>query len=476
MLKDELGFKGLVVTDWADIENLHKRDKVAATMKEAVKLSVNAGIDMSMIPYNFDFCDHLIALVKEGAVSMERIDDAVYRILYVKNKLGLFQQTSFSRTDYPDFGGKKHGKVAYDLAVESITLLKNKEAILPLKKGTKILVAGPNSNSMRTLNGGWTYSWQGEKVEEFAGEYNTILEALIKKAGKKNVTYVEGVSYDHKGKYWQEKDINIEAAVKAAENVDMIVLCLGENTYTEKPGDLHELAISPNQVALTQALAKTGKPIVMVLNEGRPRLIREIEPLAKAIVHIYLPGNYGGDALVAVLYGDKNPSGKLPYTYPLFTNTLLNYDYKPSENQSKMSGVYDYESEFAVQYEFGHGLSYTTFAYSNLKVNKKTFKGGDTVQVTVDIKNTGKVTGAEVVQLFVSDEYASITPDNKKLKGFQKITLAAGATKTVTFELGNEAFSFINAELRSVMEKGDFTITIEKLIEKITLEEDFELK
>ena len=476
LLKKELGFKGLVVTDWADIENLHKRDKVAKDMKEAVKLSVNAGIDMSMIPYNFDFCTLLVELVKEGAVSMERIDDAVYRVLMVKNKLGLFQQYAYPIEEYPEFGGKKHVAVAYELAAESMTLLKNESGILPLKKTAKVLVAGPNSNSMRTLNGGWSYSWQGEKVEEFAEPYNTILEAIKNKVGSDNVTYAEGVSYNHEGKYWEEKDIAIPAAIKAAANVDRIILCVGENSYTEKPGDLHELKLSKNQIELTKALAQTGKPIILVLNEGRPRLISEIEPLVQGIVHAYLPGNYGGDVLADILYGDKNPSGKLPYTYPKYPQTLLNYNYKPAEKQIKMDGAYGYESDYAIQYEFGYGLSYTTFSFTDLKVNKQQFAPTDTVEVSVVVKNTGTRSGAEVVQLFVSDEYASITPDNKRLKGFQKIHLEPGASQTVVLKLDKEAFSFINADLNRVMEKGNFTIRVGGLSTQVSLKEDWEEK
>lgn len=469
LLKKELGFKGLVVTDWKDIENLHLRDKVAGTMKEAVRLSVNAGIDMSMIPYNFKFCEYLVELVTEGAVSEERINDAVLRILKVKNDLGLFENNVFDLKEYPKFGSEEHKKVAYNLASESITLLKNQNQILPLKKGAKILVAGPNSNSMRTLNGGWSYSWQGEKVEEFAAEYNTILEALQQKNDPTNVLYTEGVSYNHEGKYWEEKDIDIQAAVKAAASVEFIVLCLGENSYTEKPGDLHDLRLSENQLDLTKALAKTGKPIILVLNEGRPRLIREIEPLVKGIVQTYLPGNYGGDALADILFGDQNPSGKLPYTYPLYSNTLLTYDYKPSEKQSKMEGVYDYESDFAVQYPFGHGLSYTTFEYSNLKSNKTTYDGKETVEISITVKNTGKREGAEVIHVFVTDAFASITPDNKRLKAFKKIKLKPAEQKTLNFKLRPEDFALINASLEKVIEKGSFTISIQNLSQKITI-------
>lgn len=476
LLKKELGFKGLVVTDWADIENLHKRDKIASTMKDAVKLAVNAGIDMSMIPYNFKFCEYLVELVNEGEVSQERVDDAVRRIIQLKNELGLFDQAMFAKKDYPDFGSEKHQKSAYELAVESITLLKNENNVLPLQKSTRVLVAGPNSNSMRTLNGGWSYSWQGEKVEEFAGDYHTILEAVQNEIGSENVIYSEGVSYNNKGKYWEEQDVNIKAVVDAATTADIVLLCLGENSYTEKPGDLHDLSLSQNQIDLAKAVAQTGKPVVLVLNEGRPRLIREIEPLMSAIVQIYLPGNYGADALADILFGDRNPSGKLPYTYPLYANTLMTYDYKPSENQVKMEGVYDYESDFAIQYPFGHGLSYTSFSYSDLKINSISFDGSQNVEVSVNVKNTGTREGAEVIEVYVSDEYASLSPDNKNLRAFKKINLAVGEQQEISFSLSPEAFSIINADLKKVIEKGEFTIRIKDLTRKINAIKDRLLK
>ena len=417
LLKQELGFEGVVVTDWQDIDNLHTRDKVASSPKEAVKLAINAGIDMSMIPYNFKFCDYLVELVNEGEVSMERIDDAVKRILVLKEKLGLFETPVTDYKDYPKFGSEEFVQVAFETASEAVTLLKNTDNILPLNKGVKVLVTGPNANSMRSLNGGWSYSWQGEKVEEFAGKYNTILEAVQKVGGEENIVYEAGVSYNEQGKYWEEKDINIDAAVKAAANVDYIVLCLGENSYTEKPGDLHDLNISSNQIDLAKALAKTGKPVILVLNEGRPRLISKFEQEMAAVVQLYLPGNFGGDAFAGVLYGDINPSGKLPYTYPMYANTLVTYDHKPSEEQAKMAGMYDYESDFAIQYPFGFGLSYTTFEYTGLTVSTKEINSDGSVTISLDVKNTGDRTGKEVVQLFISDLYASITPDVKRLRG-----------------------------------------------------------
>lgn len=460
LLREELGFDGMIVTDWADIENIHNRDKVAETHKEAVKLAINAGIDMAMVPYNYNFTKNLIELVNEGEVSMERVDDAVRRILTLKMKLGLFEKPAPQLTDYPNFGSKEFEKKAYKAAAESITLLKNNKNILPLPKNAKVLVAGPNANSMRTLNGGWSYSWQGEKTEEFAEGYNTILEALQNKLGKGNVTYEAGVEYNHEGKYWEEKNINIQKAVKAAKGVDYIVLCLGENTYTETPGNLHDLHISKNQENLALALAKTGKPVVLVLNEGRPRLIREIDPKVSAVVQTYLPGNFGGDALADILVGDVNPSGKLPYTYPMFPNSLGTYDHKPSEKPDKMDGVYDYDSSMPIQYTFGHGLSYTTFAYDELTVSKAEINGDETFTVSVKVTNTGDREGKEVVQLYTKDMYASVTPDYKRLRKFKKVNLKPKESLTVTFEVEGRDLAFVAPDMKWTVEKGDFQVMV----------------
>ncbi len=472
LLKEELGFKGVAVTDWKDIDNLYERDKVAATPKEAVKLAINAGIDMSMIPYNFKFCDYLIALVKEGEVPMSRIDDAVRRILTLKFELGLFETPVTNYKDYPQFGSKAFEESAYVAASESITLLKNSNNVLPLKKGAKLLVTGPNANSMRSLNGGWSYSWQGEKVAEFGEKYNTILEALQQKGGKDNITFVQGVAYKDDGKYWEEKDVDIEAAVKAAAKVDYIILCAGENSYTEKPGDLHDLTLSANQITLAKALVKTGKPVILVLNEGRPRLISAFERDVQGVLQSYLPGNFGGDAIADILYGTVNPSGKLPYTYPMYANTLVTYDHKPSEEQSKMQGVYDYESDFAVQYPFGFGLSYTSFQYSDLQVNKTSIAANEKITISVTVKNTGTREGKEVVQLFIADQYASITPDMKRLRGFEKINLKAGESQKVTFTIAPRDIAFVAKDLRWTVEKGDYEVSVGTLKTKFTLNEN----
>ncbi|UZR97624.1 glycoside hydrolase family 3 C-terminal domain-containing protein (plasmid) [Chondrinema litorale] len=472
LLREELGFEGVIVTDWQDIDNLFTRDRIAKTPKEAVKLAINAGIDMSMIPYNFKFCDYLVELVNEGEVSMDRVDDAVRRILTMKEKLGLFETPVTNYKDYPKFGSEEFEKAAFATASEAVTLLKNTDNILPLKKGAKILVTGPNANSMRSLNGGWSYSWQGEKVEEFAAKYNTILEAVQNATGKENVVYEAGVSYNEQGKYWEEKDINIDAVIKAASSVDYIVLCVGENSYTEKPGDLHDLNLSDNQLSLAKVLAKTGKPVILVLNEGRPRLISKIEQEMAAVVQLYLPGNFGGDAFAGVLFGDINPSGKLPYTYPMYANTLVTYDHKPSEEQAKMAGMYDYESDFAIQYPFGFGLSYTTFEYSDLTVSTKNLDPEESVTITLNVKNTGNREGKEVVQLFISDLYASVTPDVKRLRGFEKISLNAGESKKVSFTVKAQELAFVAKDLRWTVEEGEYAIQVGKLKETFNITKD----
>jgi beta-glucosidase len=463
LLKEELGFKGLVVTDWQDIEFLHTRDRVAATHKEAIMLAINAGIDMSMIPYQYEtFCNGLVELVKEGKVKQERVDDAVRRILRVKFALNLFEKPVTNPKDYPQFGSKAFEEASYQMAAESITLLKNEGGILPLSKNTRVLVTGPNANSMRTLNGAWSYSWQGEKAEEFTEQYNTILEAIQKEIGAQNVQYVPGVRYKMDGKYWEEEADQMDEAVAAAQGVDVIILALGENSYTEKPGDLHDLYLSELQTELARRLAATGKPVVLVLNEGRPRLVSRFEQQMQAVVQVYLPGNFGGDALADVLFGDVNPSGKLPYTYPRFPNSLLTYIHKPSEEQKGQEGAYNYEADFNPQWAFGHGLSYTTFAYSKLTLTTEQLAWGQELSVSITVTNTGQREGKETVHLFTSDLYASgITPDVKRLRRFEKVSLKPGESKTLSFTLSpQQDLSFTNSQGKRVVEAGEFDVTI----------------
>ncbi|MHB9055371.1 MAG: glycoside hydrolase family 3 N-terminal domain-containing protein [Paludibacteraceae bacterium] len=467
-VKKDLNYDGVLITDWNDVENLAFRDHIAVDFKDAIRQSINAGIDLVMVPYNKNFTRDLIALVKEGKVKQERIDDAVRRVLRMKLRLGLFERPYWSMNEYPEFGSTSHEAAAKKAADESITLLKNTDNILPLKKGVRLLIAGPNGNSMRTLDGGWSYSWQGEKTELFAQKYNTIFKALKNKFGEENVKYVPGVEYKMDGKYYEENTPQIEASVAASSDVDYIILCVGENSYCETPGNLDELALSDNQTALAKALLKTGKPVIMILNEGRPRLIRTIEPEMKAIVQIYLPGNYGADALADVLTGDVNPSGKLPYTYPKFEQGLITYDHKPSQNiEGKMEGAYDYGAETSVQYPFGFGLSYTTFEYSNLKIDKKQFVSGDDIHVSVDVKNTGKVAGKESVLLFSSDLVASITPDVRRLRAFQKVALNPGETKTVKMKIAANDLAFVNQHGRWTLEEGEFKLQVGNVIDNI---------
>jgi beta-glucosidase len=470
LLKEELGFKGLVVTDWGDIEYLHTRDKVAATMKDAIAMAINAGVDMSMIAYQYEpFCEGLVELVKEGRVKQERIDDAVRRILRVKHNLNLFEKPTTNPKDYPKFGSKEFEEAAYQMAAESITLLKNDNDVLPLRKNMKVLVTGPNANSMRTLNGAWTYSWQGEKVEEFAGRYNTIVEALQNEIGAANVNFVPGVSYKMDGFYYEEYADKMEQAVAAAKKADVIILCLGENTSTETPGNINDIYISDLQTELARKMAASGKPVVLVLNEGRPRVISKFEPQMKAIVQIYQPGNFGGDALADVLFGDVNPSGKLPYNYPRYPNALVPYIHKPSAEQRKAEGVYNYEADYNPQYEFGHGLSYTTFAYENLTV-KESIKMDEPIEVSIKVTNTGKREGKESVHLYTSDLYATgITPDVKRLRRFEKINLKPQESRTLTFTLTADDLSYTNRDGKKVTEAGEFEIRIGNQVKKFML-------
>lgn len=459
-LKEETGWDGVLITDWADINNLYTREMVAKDKKDALRIAINAGIDMVMEPYNADACGYLIELVKEGKVPMSRIDDACRRVLRMKYRLGLFENPTQKLKNYPKFGGEEFAKIALDGATESMVLLKNEGNILPLQQGKKILLTGPNANQMRCLDGGWSYTWQGHRADEFAGKYNTIYEAFCNEYGKENIILNQGVTYNEKGKYWEENEPNIDAAVAAAKDADVIVACIGENSYTETPGNLTDLWLSENQRNLVKALAKTGKPIVLVLNEGRPRLIADIEPLAQGVIDIFLPGNYGGDALAQLVAGKQNFSGKMPYTYPKEINSLANYDFKKSEEVGTMDGAYDYNAKITQQWGFGQGLSYTTYQYSNLKVSQSQFRHGDVIKVSVDVKNTGKVAGKESVLLFSSDLIASMTPDGRRLRAFDKVELQPGETKTVTFDLKADDLAFVGYDGKWILEEGDFKLMI----------------
>ena len=459
-LKEDLNWDGMLITDWADINNLYTREYVAANKKEAIKMAINAGIDMAMEPYALDFCTLLKELVEEKQVPMSRVDDAVRRILRLKVRLGLFEQPMTATANYPDFASDEHARKAIEAAEESEILLKNKDQILPLRKGLKLLVTGPNAHSMRCLNGGWSYSWQGHLADRFAGDYHTIYEAVCNKFGASNVRLEQGVTYVAEGAYTEENTPEIEKAVAAAKGVDVIIACIGENSYCETPGNLSELALSINQRNLVKALAATGKPIVLVLNEGRPRIIHDIEPLAKGIIHVLLPGNYGADALANILAGDANPSAKMPYTYPRHEAELTTYDYRVSEEMDKMEGAYDYDAVISVQWPFGYGLSYTTFEYTNLKCNLNSFKVTDSLSFMVDVTNTGSRAGKEVVMLFSRDMVASLTPENRRLRAFTKIDLKPGETKTVTLTIPASDLAFVGADGKWILEEGDFRMQV----------------
>ena len=459
-LKEETGWDGVLITDWADINNLYTREMVAKDKKDALRIAINAGIDMIMEPYSCDACGYLVELVKEGKIPMSRIDDACRRVLRMKYRLDLFKNPTQKLKNYPKFGGEEFAKLALEGATESMVLLKNEGNILPLQHGKKILLTGPNANQMRCLDGGWSYTWQGHRADEFAGKYNTIYEAFCNEYGKENVILNQGVTYNEKGKYWEENEPQIQGAVDAAKNVDVIVACIGENSYTETPGNLTDLWLSENQRNLVKELAKTGKPVVLVLNEGRPRLIADIEPLAQGIIDILIPGNMGGDALANLVSGKSNFSGKMPYTYPKEINSLANYDFKKSEEVGTMEGAYDYNAKITQQWGFGYGLSYTSYKYSNLKVSQSDFRHGDIIKVSVDVKNTGKVAGKESVLLFSSDLIASMVPDGRRLRAFDKVELQPGETKTMTFELKADDLAFVGWDGKWRLEEGDFKLMI----------------
>lgn len=457
-LKEELNWDGVIVTDWNDINNLYSRDRIATDKKDAVKIAINAGIDMSMVPSEWSFCIYLKELVNEGEVPMSRINDAVRRILRLKYRLGLFENPYWDIRKYDKFACEEFAQVSLKAAEESEVLLKNTGNILPLRKGLKILLTGPNANAMRCLNGGWSYSWQGDRADEFAQNYNTIYEALCNKFGKQQVIYEPGVTYSpaKNDNWWQENIPEIDKAVKAAGNADVIIACIGENSYCETPGNISDLNLSSNQKQLVKSLASTQKPIILILNEGRPRIINDIEPLAKGIVNIMLPSNYGADALANLLAGDANFSGKMPFTYPKYINHFATYDYKPCESMATQAGEYNYDATMEVQWPFGFGLSYTTFAYSNFTVNRNSFEADDELIFNVDVTNTGTVSGKESVLLYSSDLIASLTPDIARLRNFDKIELNPGETKTITLKLKGKNLAFVGYDGKWRLEEGSF--------------------
>ena len=455
-LKDELQWDGVAVSDWADVQELSRLIKISPSPKESIAMAVNAGIDMIMVPSDLSYGPLLHELVAEGKVSMERIDDAVRRIIRMKVRAGLFDKKQ-KKVEYPKFGSAEFAAKALQAAVESEVLLKNEGGLLPLAQGTKILLCGPNADTMRGLSGGWTYSWQGSKVEHFSEPYNTIREALEARFGADNVIYEPGVEYDFGSDWYNEKEPCIDKAVARAAEADCIIACVGECSYAEMPGSIKDANLSPAQKELVRALAATGKPLVLVLNEGRPRLVHDIVPLAAAVIDVMLPSNYGGDALAALLAGDENFSGRLPFTYPAFPNAFTTYSFKVMEDRSTTPGIYNYENHASVEWWFGEGLSYTTFEYSGLTVDKDSFGADDTLVFSIDVTNTGSRAGKEVVLLYSSDEIASVMPDNRRLRAFTKVELAPGQTQTVRLTVPARDLAFVGFDGAWRLEEGSFT-------------------
>jgi beta-glucosidase len=447
ILRNELKFKGIVVSDWEDIKRLYTRDKVADSPEEAVRMAVMAGVDMSMVPLDFSFYNILLKLVKENKVPVSRIDEAVSRILKVKYDLGLFENA------YPDaslkskFATAENNKINQEAADESIILVKNEKNILPLSKDAKVLVTGPTADMLSVMNGGWTITWQGSEESLYPNYKNTVLKAITQKLKKENVTYVKGSDFS--------TEINIKEAVESSKNVDAVIVCLGEKAYCETPGNIDDLTLDQAQFNLSAELIKTGKPVIIVMLEGRPRIINKLTSGAKGILIGFLPGMQGGDAIANIIFGDVNPSGKLPVTYDKYPNAIYHYDYKPLESSDGMG--------YTPEWSFGYGLSYTTFEVNNLKIDKEIINKNDEIKVTVNVKNTGKIAGKEVVQLYLTDLYASVSRPNKQLKGFSKVFLAPGETKQVEFTIKQVDLSFIGRDNKRIVEPGDFNITIGNL-------------
>lgn len=461
VLRDELGFKGMIISDWEDIKKLVDRHRVAANSKEAARLAVEAGIDMCIVPFDFSFYNDLIALVKEGKISEKRIDESVRRILQLKLDLGLFTNPYTEEEAIKNFGLPEYKKVAIDAAHESITLLKNENAVLPLSRGKKILIAGPAAASLTSLHGAWSYTWQGQDPSYFSKETLTIQQAITSKTSIAPM-YVKGSGFSD--------SLSFQGLLANARLADYIVVCLGEDAYAETPGNITDLELPNVQKELVKALVKAGKPIIVVLTEGRPRIIKDIEPMASAIVLAYWPGSQGATAIADVLFGDYNPNGKLPFTYPRYSGELLTYDHKQLDEAVEVQFPYSYNYFFNPQFPFGHGLSYTSFDFTNLSVSPAILSGEGKVKVTVQVKNTGNRPGKETVEVYATDLVASITPSVKKLIGFKKIELQPGAALSVDFEIGKEDLSFINHELKRVTEPGEFEIRIGQLKYKLVVQ------
>jgi beta-glucosidase len=459
VLRDELGFKGVIVTDWEDIIRLHTRHKIASSPKEAVRIGIEAGIDMSMVPHDYSFFHYLVELVKEGTISEKRIDESVARILNLKFKTGLFENPYPEEEAVKNFGLPEYKSVALEAAREAITLLKNDSIkgnpVLPLSKDVKVLIAGPGASSISALNGCWSYTWQGDDLSKYPASYKTIIQSISDKIGEKNVLSIPEPFYKKGEKY------NATALASKAKLADYIILCLGENAYAETPGTIFDLTLDKNQLELAKVAIATKKPVILVLLEGRPRIVREIVPGMKAIVQAYWPGSQGGEALADILFGDCNPSGRLPYSYPAYTGMIMTYDYKFSELEEELTpGIFTL-SGYRPQWPFGHGLSYTKYTYSNLTLNKDTLTINDTLKVSVTIQNSGTRDGKTAVELYSKDLYASITPSQKRLRRFTKIELKTGESKTVSFNITKNDLAFIGADLKKITEEGAFELMIE---------------
>jgi beta-glucosidase len=471
ILRKELGFKGFVVSDWEDIKKLVTTWRIAANEKEATRMAVMAGIDMSMVPNDYSFADHLVALVKEGAVPQSRIDEAVRRILRVKFELGLFEKPNSDHALKAKFALPESRQVSLEAARESMTLLKNTDNVLPLSKNAKVLVTGPTADSLVSLNNGWTYVWQGSEENLYPKDRDTIRRAIEAKIGAGNVTYVPGTKItrapgpSNSTPTDQESEVDIPAAVRAAQNVDVVVLALGEGSYCETPGNITDLTLGAPQLKLAEAIIATGKPVVLVLVEGRPRIINRIADGVKGILLAYNPSNEGGTAVADVLFGDVNPSGKLPYTYPRTPNGLINYDHKPFETENTAFGNLAFKPQFA----FGDGLSYTTFAYSDLRLSKPAIGANEELTVNVTVTNTGNRAGKEAVLVYVGDLVASLSPPNKRLRRFAKVSLEPGQKRTLTFKLRRDDLSFIGADNKPVAEPGEFDVMVGGLTQRFTL-------
>ncbi len=453
VLRKELGFTGVAVSDWEDIERLYTRHFVASSPEQAVAMAVNAGIDMSMVPSDFSFYDLLIEAVKKGDVSMSRIDEAVRRILGLKIKLGLFDNPYPEAAAIANFGKPEYQQVALDAAHEAITLLKNSNNILPLQKNVKVLVEGPSAQSITALNGCWSYTWQGNNAQYYSADSKTIFQTIADKVGAANAITTTSKNFDDKTNY-------DTAALRAASaNSDVIVLCLGENAYAESPGNIRDLALPDNQIALAKVAASTGKPVILILTEGRPRFITSVDSSMKGILMAYWSGKKTAEAVSDVLFGDYNPDGVLPFDYERSMGEMVLYDRKPTEDirevfNDNISGGYD------PLYPFGYGLSYTTFEYSDIKLSSNTLTANDKLTINITIKNTGTRDGKHTVELYTHEHFSSITPNMKRLRAFQKVDLKAGESKTLTFMLDKNDLAFVNEALKTVTEPGDFDVII----------------